>query len=266
MSSRTDADGCYAITDLEPFDVGKDQPNVRGIGPRVTLESRYMRARHAEFAQQTRLFKRTSDTADLVMEYGGSVEGRVIDAVTGKPAAEVVVTIRSTDRNKGDNLRQAQTDALGHYKITGLGPANYAIWARAEDRTSTALETVPAVANQTFQAPDLHLISGAWIEGRVVGEGARPVSRDPQSGNRLRIGLHGPSYPKQVPGMDWCAVEDDGRFRLRVAPGRNYLKIISSNRSLESYSPTRGLTNKDWKSRRANRGDCISACCPNNQW
>src|SRR5262249_49191325 len=90
---------------------------------------------------------------------GGAIEARLIEEVTGEPASQVAVTLRSAGREEGDNWRQTQTDEQGRYRLTGLTPARYNAWASAQERTCVALESFPVVANETQKAPELRLIA-----------------------------------------------------------------------------------------------------------
>ena len=85
-------------------------------------------------------------------------------------------------------------------------------------------------AGQTQTAPELHLIDGGWIEGHVVDAvTGRPLTRDPDRGQRLLVGLYGPSRPKSGAACQSDEVDDHGGFRLHVAPGLNFPYIMLSS-------------------------------------
>jgi hypothetical protein len=46
---------------------------------------------------------------------------------------------------------------------------------------------------------------------------------------RLSVGLYGPSRPKSGAACQSCPVDDQGRFRLHVAPGANYVYLMNSD-------------------------------------
>ena len=158
------------------------------------------------------------------LEHGGRIHGKVIDAVTGKPAAGVLVSIQPTKQSsvgKGDPdvLREMQTNAAGEYQFLNLAPVEYNVWAVAAERTCAALNSLAVAADETREAPHLELIEGTWLEGRVLTGSGQPISRDPKTGERLRIGLSGPSRPRSGKSIESCDVDDEGRFRLRVPAG-----------------------------------------------
>jgi hypothetical protein len=80
-----------------------------------------------------------------------------------------------------------------------------------------------------LQVPDLKLVTGGWIKGRVVNAlSGKPIpgtAADP-----LAIGLYGPSRPKSGAACQSVHVDGKGMFQLRVAPGRNFPYIMTAQR------------------------------------
>jgi Leucine-rich repeat (LRR) protein len=74
---------------------------------------------------------------------------------------------------------------------------------------------------------DLRLDEGSWIEGRILTSRGEPMSRDPETGDRLWIGLNGPARPRSGASFESSPVDDDGRFRLRAPAGRNFPYLLS---------------------------------------
>lgn len=161
----------------------------------------------------------------------GGFRGRVMDAVTGQPAAGVVVAIQETKQSVSGRtdyvLRETWTDERGEYQFRNLPLLAYNVWAAADDRTSVALNSIPCLEGEPHQLDDLKLIEGAWIEGRVLTVRGQPVTRD-ADGKPLHIGLTGPARPRTAASMETCPVDDEGRFRLRAPPGRNFPRIGST--------------------------------------
>jgi 5-hydroxyisourate hydrolase-like protein (transthyretin family) len=226
MSAKTDIDGQFEIADVAKFGKGSTV-DFRSGKIYTFVKVLQLRVRHPEWAEQVSSFQNPSDKYSIALARGGKLQGRVIDAVTGMPAANVAVTLRSSAQHIDDYCRNTETDDQGHYRITGLAPADYCIWGSAPDRTCIALQAVSVTANGINEAPDLQLISGGWIEGRVAKLDGQPVSHDPQTGNRLCVGIQGPARPAKGRGIEQCAVDDDGSFRIRLPPGKNFPAILS---------------------------------------
>ena len=72
----------------------------------------------------------------------GSVEGTLLDEVTGKPAAHVPVVL---DGNHG--LLQSQTDGNGHFIFLTVLPGRYAVESTGTKRVRLRLGSTPAYCN-----------------------------------------------------------------------------------------------------------------------
>ncbi|MDB5313540.1 MAG: Regulatory sensor-transducer, BlaR1/MecR1 family [Gemmataceae bacterium] len=238
-STRTDADGQYAITDLaarvlpEPTTI----PDGKGGTLGISCGDCYFDVRHPDYGHERPRYRRLPDTVDVVLQPAGVITGRVVDRVTGKPAAGVLVSARGVGRlvpaqgtqaNWTPSWHQMRTAADGTYRLPSLTAGKYTLWADAPDRACAALDSLAVEAGKTYAAPDLALVEGGWLEGRLV---------DVQTGNpvhgtkieQMCVGLYGPSRPKFGGDCQSGAVDDQGRFRLRVAPGINYPFIMNQD-------------------------------------
>lgn len=253
MSTVSDADGKFKIVDL-PF-CRKDQQPIDPLQIVETETDRVYRivVHHSDFADQTFGIVQFPANMTVTLASGGQVRGRVTDTVTGKPAANVVVTLQPTkqtsfglsDRNW---LRFSKTNSDGVYEFQNLAAAEYNIWARSAERTCVALNSIPVLANQMNQVPDLELIEGGWVEGHVLTLLGQPVSRDPVTGSRLYVGLNGPSRPRSGTSFESCAVGDEGRFRFLVPAGRNFPYLTST-----------GAWSQIWRKEKFEQGVHVSA-------
>jgi beta-lactamase regulating signal transducer with metallopeptidase domain/protocatechuate 3,4-dioxygenase beta subunit len=228
FSSRTDADGHYAITDLTAWDVAKLKPTPSRDGRSMTAISHcYYFVRHPDYGEQRPAYKRVPDTINVTLQPAAIIEGRVLDELTGKPASKVLVYIQGTNSSKVGASRYTRTDEAGKYRFPSLLAASYNISAQAPERTCTAIDSFAVTAGKTHTAPDLKLIEGGWIEGRLIdAETGKPISRDPQSQRRLSVAVYGPARPKSGAACDSSEVDDRGTFRLHVAPGTNFPYIM----------------------------------------
>ncbi len=225
---RTDADGHYAITDLPAWDVATQKPQVSADGRSSTMISHcYFYVRHPDYGEQRPIYKRVPDTIDIILQPAAILEGRVLDQITGKPATDVLVCMQSTNKSKAIGFHKTRTDRDGKYRFSALPDAIYNIWADAPERACAAIDSFSVTAGKTHTAPDLTLIEGGWIEGRLIdAETGKPVSRDPRSQRRLAVAFYGPSHPKSGAACGSSEVDDSGAFRLHVAPGVNFPYIM----------------------------------------
>ena len=234
MSAISDADGNFKIVDLPSCRKDQQPANVLQTGDKETDQIYRIVVHHPDYADQVLGVVQFPVDKTVTLGHGGQISGKIVDAVTGKPAADVTVTIQRTkqtsievaDRNR---LRFARTNSDGVYEFENLAPAEYNVWSSAPERTCVTLNSVPVIEKQRHQAPDLELIEGGWIEGRILTLLGKPVSRDPTTGDRLRVGLNGPARPRSGTSFESCPVGDDGHFRLRVPAGRNFPYLISTS-------------------------------------
>ncbi len=227
-SCRTDADGHYAITDLPAWDVATQKPQVSADGRTSTMISHcYFYVRHPDYGELRPMYKRVPDTINITLHPAAIIEGRVLDQLTGKPAADVLVRMQSTNNSKAIGFHQTRTDRDGKYRFTSLPDAIFNIWVDAPERACAAVDSFAVTAGKKHTAPDLTLIEGGWIEGRLIdAETGKPVSRDPRSQRRLAVAFYGPSHPKSGAACGSSDVDDSGAFRLHVAPGVNLPYIM----------------------------------------
>jgi hypothetical protein len=223
LSARTDNDGRYAVTDLRAWDVATQKPTPAGNNTFGMVSHCYFSVFHPDYGHLRPAYRRVPDTVNVTLQPAGVIEGRVMDQPTGKPIAGVAVWLQPINHSKNASAGQTRTEANGRYRLTSLVAAKHNVFADAPDRACIALDSFAVEAGKTHQAPDLLLVEGTWIEGRLVdAETGKPISRDPPSGQRLRVALYGPSRPRSGAACQNTQVDDHGAFRLRVAPGLNF--------------------------------------------
>jgi len=223
LSATTDNDGTFTIEAMPS-----------GVGGMVVV-------RAAGYADGDRGYKASADQPlRVVLPRPGVLTGRVLYGDVGgmeAPARGVEVRVRTAEpaafggRGYGDGggrrpyphqfSARVSTDADGRYRLEGIPPGYLNIWARAEGYTCTAWDTHPIVGEQTHTA-DLYLIKGGFIAGRVLDDATGKPIR-PQAASA--IGVQGPSSPRSGHGVASTWLDDDGRYRIRVAPGINYAYI-----------------------------------------
>lgn len=222
-SAVTDNEGRYAIDDLPEWDANSGQP-VKGEEA-LRVSAYYFFVLHPDYGKKAALYSRIPSEVDVILDPAAIIEGLVIDSVTGKPAAGVTVQAQGIGQR---GFAEAVSDAEGRYQLRSLDADRYNVWATASERTVKAIDSFAVAAGETKQAPDLELISGGFITGRVLHfETGEPLSRA-ADGRRIRIGLYGPSKPSSGAAIESVVVADDGTYRIRVAPGENrpYLQML----------------------------------------
>jgi hypothetical protein len=174
------------------------------------------------------MYRSMPATVDVVLPPAGTIEGRVIDQVTGKRAAGVLVCMQGTHTVEGGSWNVARTDSNGKYRFPSLVAGKYNLWAQAPDRACAALDSFAVGAGTKHRAPDLVLIEGGCIEGQVIDAATgKPIPGGAKKGQRLHVGLYGPSRPRSGAACQSSAVDEHGRFRLHVAPGLNFPYLMT---------------------------------------
>ena len=157
---------------------------------------------------------------------GFSVSGRVIDADSGQPVANVYLGHSSVNESNqqmgGMNFGGNQTDANGKFRLEGLRPGHYAVFTFAvgQDNSTYSEPALFEVSDSDVTGIEIKLRRGATISGVAVLES----NSDPAVAALLQTvnlaasveakGLAAPSYARSQIGAD-------GSFRFAgLAPGK----------------------------------------------
>jgi len=173
---------------------------------------------HHDFVK-TVVFVKPGVASQIIVQPGAVIQGRVLYAKTGQPATGVIVQAQSVDYS---SWAQTVTDERGRYRLESLRAERYNIWARAEDLTVIALDSFEVEAGQEREAPNLRLVEGGFIVGRVIDE---EIGKPIKPGTASDVAIYGPSRPKSGAAVESSRIREDGSFRIRVAPGRNYIYL-----------------------------------------
>lgn len=153
---------------------------------------------------------------------GATLAGQVVYP-DGKPATNVKVSAQaSVNSGIGVNWRETHSDADGRFVLDGLSEMAYtvAVETSNEDWVVAPLENVLPKTGVNKTLPDLVFIKGAIVEGLVTDEKGAPVAG---------VGIG--NYPSDFGAMVSRGESGkDGRYRLRIPPGRNTLRIVSQPR------------------------------------
>ena len=150
------------------------------------------------------------------------ISGRVV-LFDGSPAAFVPVTAQAIDPSRSTRfLRESwiHTDRNGEYSTPVMEAGTYNLWADLAGYTCSAIDSIPC--RGSTRAPDITLVRGALLRGRVVdADSGAPVT----NGGSMGIALMGLSRPESGPAVEAAPLQNDGTFTLRAAPGENYVYL-----------------------------------------
>ncbi len=220
MTERADPDGSTTITTTNSA---------------AALNSR-IRVFHRQYAITTEAVSEVPTTVDIKLKPAAIVEGKVIDQVTGQPAAAVVVFARGIGR---DEFALAKTDAGGRYRFQ-LSKDHYNIWVESKERIAAVLKAVPAVPDKPVTNANFQLVQGGIVVGTVIDD----ATNQPLAGSNDKpyiVAHYGPACVR-IDKLSWTLgepdlsigvqqetrVKPDGSFRLRVAPGRNGVFFVEN--------------------------------------
>ncbi len=162
----------------------------------------------------------------------GRIEGRVLDARTGKPLAEAGVGAQRTDllnfswNNFGDaNYGDAKTDRDGRFVIGGLLPGRYQmIFLDVAGSPKLVAGPLPSVTVSAEKAvtSDISVSEGRRLAGSVIyAVTGKPVSE-------CCVGY----YPGDRPATTGCRMtrtDDKGGFEFYVQPGPSFVYVAESS-------------------------------------
>ena len=172
---------------------------------------------------------------------GFSVSGRVVEADSGQPVANVYVVHASLDEATkqlgGMNFTGSQTDANGKFRLDNIQPGHYAAYmlGTGEGTTSYSDQTPFDVSDGDVSGVEIKVHRGATISGVAVVEN----NFDPAVASLLpTVSLFAFSSTKGgVPSYSRSQINSDGRFSFAgLAPGKVQINVVGFP------APPKGLT------------------------
>ena len=228
----TDEQGNYVINDIEPgsgvriHGIAGWRVISRKDGAISVTSPPRVSCRHPRFEYTWTPCKTIPGTVDFVVKPAGVIEGRVVYAETGKPAAGVAVGCQSV--GKGD-YSVVTTDADGRYRLDSLRGEKYNIWPDVEDWTAPAVDSFQAVSGRTRTAPTLKLTRGGIVKGRLIdADTGEPLSREDFAAETEwkggpHIAVKGPARPLSGPGRMAVSFGPDGTYSMRLPQGEHFV-------------------------------------------
>jgi protocatechuate 3,4-dioxygenase beta subunit len=201
LLAKTNVEGKFWIRDAAPW-------NHRGVNGRAVFIA------HDNFAlTRTSVAKLpTAIVANVIPT--AFIRGTVIDRATGQPLPNVLVTARGVGLY---GVTQVRSDASGAYHLR-LPADRYDIWAEANERVPIAIVSLEAIPSLTQSNADIEMVEGATVFGRVTDQAGKPLDKFVG----IRVAHYGPARPRGTSDAG-TKVAADGSYRLRVAPGKNYI-------------------------------------------
>ena len=217
-STRSGADGTFEIADIPP-----DCTLSYGISAHY-------------FAATEGLEVRSDVPVKAVMALGGALTGQVV-GLDGKPLAKLYIGVVNSG-NPIEGAGEATSDSDGRFVIDSLAPGTYDVSANASsghDYLFPTVKNVKVQVGQTSDAPIIRAVEGQLVRGIVRDKN----TKKPLEGAQI-AGVFGPDT--SGPALDSSAVtEADGRFTLRVLPGKNTFYFFQAPQSYISNGVTQTL-------------------------
>ena len=157
----------------------------------------------------------------MTLALGGWIGGTVMR--DGKPAPGVKV---SAQAQRGMGWGSATTDADGRYRIAQLPASLYNVALDLPDdadRTARAFDGLAITAGEEAKGKDFTMVPGSIVEGRVLTDDGKPKAEYP-------IGIYGPAHPRSGGWVQTATTDPEGRFRLRVPAGEQYVYTMIEGR------------------------------------
>lgn len=224
LSAVTDDAGRFSIAGLKRWKAGEVVQLNKQEGMMISHFNFLLD--HPDYARTTAHYTAVPSTVNVTLHPPAIVEGKVVDAVMRRPAANVVVSAQGVARS---SWQQTRTDREGRYRLR-MTKDHYNIWAEAEDRIPIAAKAIEAEPGKTISIADIPLVRGGYVTGRVIDAATnKPVA--PNEKQPLRVAHYGPARPRTGAAVTSTEVDADGKFRLRVAPGKNYIYLMNGQSS-----------------------------------
>ncbi|MFO1095875.1 MAG: carboxypeptidase regulatory-like domain-containing protein [Planctomycetaceae bacterium] len=220
MSTITDEQGRYAITNVPQWRPGEFETKTANSSGRIVMTACFLFVHHEDFAVTLGKYTAVPQSVDVTLHPPAIVTGRVLDVVTNQPAAGVFVSAQGIARH---GWAQVRTDSDGRYRLL-LTKDHYNIWAEMPERIAVAAKAIDAKPGETTPDADIRLVRGVFVYGQLIDPGTnKPIQPD----ERTYVAHYGPARPRSGAAVSNTVVQPDGSYRLRVAPGRNFIYLQS---------------------------------------
>ncbi len=169
-------------------------------------------------------------TALIAQSNLGSVEGKVVNSLTGAPVKKAVVNLRNAN---GQGAYGTTTDQFGKFHIDNVQPDKYSAIADAEgfanSRTLRTVKLFTVSASQQLTGVEIAVAPLSVISGKVVDENQEPL--DGVNITVMRYTYN--SGTKMLQVFSSSQTDDRGQYRIfDLQPGRYLLAATAQNRQV----------------------------------
>ena len=213
-----------AVTDSKGYFCLSDIPKGAQLGIRIThpdySKNQYIglvAGEKMEVQASPSLLAKPSSFEDLTFELskGGAIEGYLLYSTTGDPAAGIPLAAIRSPSPRGVTL--AKTDENGYYRLENLTPGLHSVYleSKLDAWTMVAGKEIFVGEGETAKVPELKLIKGGWITGRLTDANTGEPFTDQwvvcQDSSRVtNVG---------------SKTDENGVYRFRSAPGRTTILL-----------------------------------------
>ncbi len=208
-TTTTDENGKFLLSDLHQVD---DQPFP------ITID-------HPDYGAHRLFVPKVPGVFNAKLFSPAIIQGSVIDKFTGRPIPGCAVSAQGIGTHA---WYQTRTGENGKYQLAITEPDRYNIWGEFDGRVPIAIDALDVQLGKTQSEIDIHMVHGAVIVGKLLDGQGMPL----KFSIRQRVAHHGPARPRNGAAVTSTSIASDGSFRLRVAPGKNYIYLMQGSASV----------------------------------
>jgi hypothetical protein len=170
--------------------------------------------------------------------------GRVVDADTGKPLANLLIahgSVAKDNRIGAWGTSGNQTNASGEFRIEGLAPGRYAAFLASEEESDLYSDPAPFdVTNEDVKGVEIKVRRGSSISGIAVVESANDTDAIARLSSLQLFTTGVRSEGLVAPRFMPTRIAADGSFRVTgLRPGKIMLRLTGMPNERKGFSVLR---------------------------